>query len=157
MEEEASKNAKTFFSHLSASGEARMVRVSEKHEQKRTAVAEGFITLSGKTLELLKARAIPKGDVLTLAKVASIMAAKKTAELIPLAHPIGLSFADTTFEIEEKGIRVVSTAESVAKTGVEMEALVMVAIAVLTLYDMCKAVDQSMVIGPIKLLEKKKA
>ncbi|QSR88071.1 cyclic pyranopterin monophosphate synthase MoaC [Methylacidiphilum caldifontis] len=156
MELDYTKNEEPHFSHLSSSGEARMVKVSEKPEQKRTAIAEGFIALSQRTLELLKAKAIPKGDVLTVSKIASIMAAKKTAEFIPLAHPIGLTFADTTFEIEDKGIKVVATAESVSKTGVELEALVMVSIALLTLYDMCKAVDKSMIIGPIKLVEKKK-
>ncbi|CAI9084458.1 cyclic pyranopterin monophosphate synthase MoaC [Candidatus Methylacidiphilum fumarolicum] len=156
MELASQESRESSFSHLSPSGEARMVNVTDKAVQKRMAIAEGFITLSQETIGLLQAKAMPKGDVLTVAKIASIMAAKKTGELIPLAHTIGLSYADTHFEIEETGIRVVARAESVAKTGVEMEALVMVSVALLTLYDMCKAVDKSMVIGQIRLIEKKK-
>ena len=142
------------FSHLDASGGAKMVDVSAKPDQQRTAVAEGRLTCSPKTIELLRARALPKGDVLTVAKIAGIQAAKNTAQLIPLCHPLALSHVDVEFAVESDGIAIRATARLTGKTGVEMEALTAVSVAALTLYDMCKAVEKGITIGNIRLLEK---
>ena len=142
------------FSHLDASGTARMVDVGGKPVQRRLAVAGGFIACAPETMRALTDRAIPKGDVLTVARVAAIQAAKMTDRLIPLCHGLPLDKVDVEFELKENGVEIRATSATSAKTGVEMEALTAVAVAALTIYDMCKAVDKGMVIGEIKLLEK---
>ncbi len=144
------------FSHLDADGTARMVDVGGKPVQRRTAVASGFIELTSSTVEALKNAAIPKGDVLTVARIAAIQAAKKTDSLIPLCHQLPLERVDVQFKIQERGVLICSTVVTSAKTGVEMEALTAVSIAALTIFDMCKAVDKSMIIGAIRVDEKTK-
>ena len=144
------------FSHLDPAGGARMVDVGAKPVQQRTAVAEGRLTCAAKTIELLRARALPKGDVLTVAKIAGIQAAKNTAQLIPLCHPLALSHVDVEFAVEADGVAIRATAKLSGQTGVEMEALTAVSVAALTLYDMCKAVDKTMTIGGIRVVEKTK-
>lgn len=144
------------FSHLDAAGGARMVDVGAKPDQRRAAVAEGRLACAPQTIALLRARALPKGDVLTVAKLAGIQAAKATAQLIPLCHPLALSHIDVEFAVGDDGIGIRATARLTGKTGVEMEALTAVAVAALTLYDMCKAVDKSMSIGGIRVVEKTK-
>jgi cyclic pyranopterin monophosphate synthase len=145
------------FSHLDPTGGARMVDVGGKPDQQRQAVAEGRLTCSPKTIELLRAQALPKGDVLTVAQIAGIQAAKSTATLIPLCHPLALSQVEVVFTVEDDGIVIRSTARLTGKTGVEMEALTAVSVAALTLYDMCKAVDKTMSIGGIHVVEKTKS
>jgi len=144
------------FSHLDADGTARMVDVSGKPVQRRTAVASGFIELAATTIEALKNSALPKGDVLTVARIAAIQAAKQTASLIPLCHQLPLERVDVQFEVQARGVLIRSTVVTSSKTGVEMEALTAVSIAALTIFDMCKAVDKSMVIGAIRVDEKTK-
>ncbi len=144
-------------SHVAADGGARMVDVGAKPDQSRRAVAEGRLTCAPATIKLLKAQALPKGDVLTVAKIAGIQAAKNTAQLIPLCHPLALSHVDVAFKVERDGIVIRATAALTGKTGVEMEALTAVSVAALTLYDMCKAVDKGMSIGGIRVVEKTKA
>jgi len=144
------------FSHLDPAGGARMVDVGAKPDQQRQAVAEGRLTCAPKTIELLRARALPKGDVLTVAKIAGIQAAKSTAQLIPLCHPLALSHVDLEFTVEPDGVTIRATTRLTGKTGVEMEALTAVSVAALTLYDMCKAVDKGMSIGGIRVVEKTK-
>jgi cyclic pyranopterin phosphate synthase len=131
-----------------------MVNVGAKPDQQRTATAVGRLTCSPQTIKLLKARALPKGDVLTVAKIAGIQAAKATAQLIPLCHPLALSHVDVEFTVEKDGIALRATAALTGKTGVEMEALTAVSVAALTLYDMCKAVDKGMAIEGIRVVEK---
>ena len=143
-------------SHTDDKGKARMVDVGAKPLQKRTAKAEGRIRLSAGTLQLIHENQIKKGDVLTLAEIAGIQAAKKTSELIPLCHPLQLTKVSVNTEVVKDGILVSGEASCVGQTGVEMEALTAVHIALLTIYDMCKAVDKEMVIGDIRLLEKTK-
>lgn len=152
------------FSHLDEKGNARMVDVSEKSATQREARAMARIRLKRETIDLLLEKALPKGDVLTVAKIAGIMAAKRTSELIPLCHPLNITHADITFRVlptvtsppsEESLIEIESSVKVVGITGVEMEALVAVSVAALTIYDMCKAVDKGMVITDIMLLEKK--
>jgi len=133
-----------------------MVDVGAKPDQKRVAVAVGRLTCDPKTIELLRAQALPKGDVLTVAKIAGIQAAKSTAQLIPLCHPLALSHVDVEFTVEAGGVAIRATAALTGKTGVEMEALAAVSVAALTLYDMCKAVDKGMSIGGIQVVEKTK-
>ncbi|MBI2815223.1 MAG: cyclic pyranopterin monophosphate synthase MoaC [Opitutae bacterium] len=145
------------FSHLDATGGASMVDVGAKPDSHRTAVAEGRLTCSLKTIAQLRARALPKGDVLTVAQIAGIQAAKATSALIPLCHPLALTSVDVGFTVEADGIVVRATVRATGKTGVEMEALTAVSVAALTLYDMCKAVDQAMSIGGIRVVEKRKA
>ena len=145
------------FSHLSAGGEARMVNVGAKPVQHRRAVAIGRLVCQPATLRALKARALPKGDVLTVAQVAGIQAAKRTAELIPLCHPLGLEHVEVSFRVRRDAIEITCAAETRARTGVEMEALTGVSVAALTLYDMCKAVDRTMRIEGILVVEKVKA
>ncbi len=142
------------FSHLDADGNARMVNVTEKKIQKRKAIAQGIIYMNEGTIEQIKKLQISKGDVLNVAKIAGIHAAKQTSFLIPLCHNININFADIEFEITENCIIVKSTIECDAKTGVEMEALTAVSVALLTIYDMCKAVDKKMKISEICLVEK---
>ena len=133
-----------------------MVDVGEKPDSLRIAKARGHIRLAGETLVLIRDNEIKKGDVLTLAEVAGIQAAKKTGELIPLCHPLALTKIEVQATMEEDGVLVESEVRCVGQTGVEMEALTAVSMALLTVYDMCKAVDKTMKIGEIELLEKTK-
>jgi cyclic pyranopterin phosphate synthase len=144
------------FSHLDREGAARMVDVGEKTVVRRTAVAAGSIRMSPRTVELLREQALPKGDALNTARIAGVMAAKRTPDLIPLCHGLNLTSVSVEFEVGEEKIEIVATARASDRTGVEMEALTAVSVAALTIYDMCKAVDKGMVIGEIKLLEKTK-
>ena len=144
------------FSHLDATGNARMVDVGGKPVQRRTAIAAGEIHCQPETLRLLKKQALPKGDVLATARLAGIMAAKRTAEWIPLCHTLPLDSLAVEFTVKKNRILIQATAVTHAKTGVEMEALTAVAAAALTLYDMMKAVDKSMSVQAIRLLEKTK-
>lgn len=148
--------AGTGFSHLDAEGQARMVNVGAKPVQRRRAVAEGRLLCAPATIRALKARALPKGDVLTVAQVAGIQAAKRTADLIPLCHPLPLCHVEVSFRVLRNAIVIHCTAETAAQTGVEMEALTGVSVAALTLYDMCKAVDKAMRLEGIHLVEKTK-
>jgi cyclic pyranopterin monophosphate synthase len=143
-------------SHLNEKGEARMVDVSAKEVTSRTARAEGFVAMAPKTLELILEGKAPKGDVLATARIAGIMAAKRTAELIPLCHPLPLSQVTVEFHPsrDPSGLRVEAVAKVDGKTGVEMEALTAVSIACLTIYDMCKAADRAMSFSFIRLVEK---
>lgn len=146
-------------SHLNRRGEASMVDVSAKPVVQREAVASGTIHVSSATLKLIQSDSIAKGNVLAAARLAGIMAAKKTGELIPLCHPLAISHCEVTFTIPKSHDRIVITASAkiAAQTGVEMEALTAVSIAALTIYDMCKAVDKKMRITDVLLLSKKKA
>jgi len=144
----------TPFSHLKDDGRAHMVEVGAKPLQKRRAVAEGALVCAEETIQKLRAHALPKGDVLTVAQIAGIQAAKRTADLIPLCHPLPLDAVNVAFTIEAARIVVRATVETTARTGVEMEALTAVSVAALTLYDMCKAVDKSMRIEGIRVVEK---
>jgi cyclic pyranopterin phosphate synthase len=143
-------------SHLDDSGAARMVDVGQKPDTERVAVAGGEVVMQADTLRLIREGAIKKGDVLMVARLAGIMAAKRTAELIPLCHPLPLTHIDVALTLDEAASRVViqASARTVGKTGVEMEALTAVSVAALTLYDMAKAVDRGMHIQNIRLLEK---
>jgi cyclic pyranopterin phosphate synthase len=143
-------------SHLNEAGEARMVDVSSKAVTERSAVAEGFVAMAPETLDLILSGKAPKGDVLATARIAGIMGAKRTHELIPLCHPLPLTQVTVEFtpSRDPAGIRVEATAKVEAKTGVEMEALTAVTVACLTLYDMCKAVDRAMSFSGIRLVEK---
>jgi cyclic pyranopterin monophosphate synthase len=133
-----------------------MVNVGEKPVIRRTATAAGRIVLAPQTVELLHQRALPKGDALNTARIAGVMAAKRTPDLIPLCHGIKLTSVDVDFEVEEAGINITATARAGDRTGVEMEALTAVSVAALTVYDMCKAVDKEMEIGGIRLVQKTK-
>jgi cyclic pyranopterin phosphate synthase len=143
-------------SHLNEDGEARMVDVSAKEVTSRTARAEGFVSMTSKTLDLILSGTAPKGDVLATARIAGIMAAKRTAELIPLCHPLPLTEVTVDFEPsrDPPRLRVEASAKVDAKTGVEMEALTAVSIACLTIYDMVKAVDRAMSFSDIRVVEK---
>jgi len=144
--------------HIDANGEARMVDVSAKPVQEREAMARGEICLAKATLDAIESGQATKGNVLATARLAGIMAAKKTADLIPLCHPLPITHAEVNFEIPESRDRIVITATSriSAKTGVEMEALTAVSTAALTIYDMCKAIDKEMQITDIKVTSKTK-
>jgi cyclic pyranopterin phosphate synthase len=142
--------------HIAADGRAQMVDVSAKPLSARTAVAEGRITLAKETVALIRKNEIAKGDVIATARLAGIQAAKRTAHLIPLCHTIPLSDVKIEIELPKNGAAVRCTARTVAQTGVEMEALTGVSVALLTIYDMCKAVDKGMVIGDVRLLSKSK-
>jgi cyclic pyranopterin phosphate synthase len=142
------------FSHVDESGKANMVDVSKKPVQLRTARAEGSIKLSAETVELVSQNLMKKGDVLAVARIAGIQAAKETSRLIPLCHPLMLSKVAVDCELNEKGVSITSTVITAGQTGVEMEALTAVSVALLTVYDMCKAVDKNMWIGEIRLIEK---
>jgi cyclic pyranopterin phosphate synthase len=144
------------FSHLDEDGAARMVDVGGKAVIRRTAIAAGNLRMSPKTVGLLREKALPKGDALNTATIAGVMAAKRTPELIPLCHGLNLTSIDLEFAVKDEGVEILATARASDRTGVEMEALTAVSVAALTLYDMCKAVDQGMVIGEIRLLEKTK-
>ncbi len=140
--------------HLDESGTARMVDVGAKPDTARRAVAGGFIRMSAEVRSAIESGDAPKGDVLGTARIAAIMAAKRTAEIIPLCHPLGLDAVDVDFSLEEAGVRVTASASLTGKTGVEMEAMVATSTALLTIYDMAKALDKGMVIEEIRLLEK---
>jgi cyclic pyranopterin monophosphate synthase len=144
------------FSHLNRKGEAHMVDITHKDEQVRTAIASGKIYLQSQTLELIKTGTVAKGDIFPVARIAGIQAAKSTSGMIPLCHQLKLTKVSVDFYTDTDGIRTEAMAKCTGKTGVEMEALTAVSVALLTIYDMCKAVDKSMVMGEIKLLEKKK-
>jgi cyclic pyranopterin phosphate synthase len=141
--------------HLDADGAARMVDVGDKPATARVAVAEGRIRMGAATLDAVRAGLVKKGDVLGVARVAGIMAAKRTAELIPLCHPLPLSAVELDLALEEDGIRVTARASTTGQTGVEMEALTAVSVALLTLYDMAKALEKGMAIEGVRLLEKR--
>ena len=142
--------------HFNTAGDAHMVDVGDKPESRRLARAEGRIRMQADTLALISEGRHAKGDVLGVARVAGIMAAKRTAELVPLCHPLPLARdeVELTPRPEERAVHCVVTAETVARTGVEMEALTAVQVALLTVYDMCKAVDRGMTIDGVRLLEK---
>jgi cyclic pyranopterin phosphate synthase len=146
----------TRLSHFNDAGEARMVDISPKEVTSRAARAEGFVSMSPKTLDLILGGNTPKGDVLATARIAGIMAAKRTAELIPLCHPLPLTEVTVDFEPsrDPPGLKVEASAKVDAKTGVEMEALTAVSIACLTIYDMVKAVDRAMSFSGLRLVEK---
>ncbi len=144
-------------SHVDEKGRAKMVDVGAKTPQFRRARAAGTIELAAATRELIRGNQMKKGDVLTVAQIAGIQAAKKTSELIPLCHPLVLDSIDVTLVLCEEGVSVTSEVSCRGRTGVEMEALTAVAVALLTVYDMCKAVDKEMKIGNIVLLEKVKS
>ncbi len=142
------------FSHLAADGAARMVNVGAKPVQHRRAVAAGKLICQPATIRALKKNALPKGNVLTVAQIAGIQAAKRTSDLIPLCHPLALNHVKISFKVRRDAVEIFCTAETSAQTGVEMEALTGVAMAALTLYDMCKAVDKTMRIEDIRVVEK---
>jgi cyclic pyranopterin phosphate synthase len=142
--------------HIAADGRAQMVDVSAKPVSARSAVAEGRIALAKETVALIRKNEIAKGDVIATARLAGIQAAKRTAHLIPLCHTIPLSEVKIEIELSKQGATVTGTARTVAQTGVEMEALTGVSVALLTIYDMCKAVDKEMEIDSVRLLEKTK-
>jgi cyclic pyranopterin phosphate synthase len=143
-------------SHLDETGKVRMVDVGQKPDTERTAIAKGEVVMRSDTLELIRAGAIKKGDVLSVAQVAGIMAAKRTAELIPLCHPLPLTQVNVEIDLDPTlpGVQITAIARTVGKTGVEMEALTAVSIAALTVYDMAKAVEKTMHIQNIRLVEK---
>ncbi len=144
------------FSHLDASGSARMVNTVAKPMQRRRAVAVGRLVCQPATIRALRRYALPKGDVLTVAQIAGIQAAKRTSDLIPLCHPLPLGHVRVSFHLRRAAIEVECVAETAAQTGVEMEALTGVSVAALTLYDMCKAVDKTMCLEGVRLLKKTK-
>ena len=154
----AKKTAPTKLTHLDAKGAARMVDVGTKPDTDRRAIARGLLRVSPETLALVREGKTKKGDVIAAARIAGIMAAKKTSELIPLCHPLPLSHCEVNFEIPRRQDCIVITASAkiAAQTGVEMEALTAVSVAALTIYDMCKAVDKGMRITSIKLISKTK-
>ena len=141
--------------HLDAQGKARMVDVGSKAETQRVAVAEGLIAMSAAALAAIRDGAVPKGDVLAAARIAGIMAAKKTAELIPLCHPLALNAVTVDFAVEAGAVKVTASASLTGRTGVEMEALTAASVALLTIYDMVKALDKGMIISGLRLLEKR--
>jgi cyclic pyranopterin phosphate synthase len=149
-------NMGNVLSHVDGAGKAKMVDVSGKSRVRRTARAAGRIDLAPATAELVRANALGKGDVLAAARIAGIMAAKRTSELIPLCHNIEIEHVAVELELVSDGVEISATATCTDKTGIEMEALTAVSIAALTVYDMCKAVDKSMVVREIRLLEKTK-
>ena len=142
--------------HTDDQGKASMVDVGAKPDQERMARARGFIRLSAETVRLIRENGIKKGDVLIVAEIAGIQAGKKTSELIPLCHPLLITKMDVKAVLREDGVEVNSLARCTGKTGIEMEALTAVSIALLTIYDMCKAVDKGMVIHDVELTEKTK-
>ena len=149
-------NANQPLTHFDKIGQAHMVDVGDKAHTKRIAIASGKISMLAATLKLILQGDSKKGDVLGIARIAAIQGSKRTADLIPLCHPISLTRVAVTFEIDEKhtSITCTVTTETTGQTGVEMEALTAVSVGLLTIYDMCKAVDRGMTIGEIKLLEK---
>ena len=143
-------------SHLDETGSAHMVDVGHKPDTERVAVAAGEVHMRSETLALIRAGQIKKGDVLTVAQIAGVMAAKKTSELIPLCHPLPLSHIDVRCELRDDlpGVAITATVRTTGKTGVEMEALTAVSVAALTIYDMAKAVEKTMQITNVRLVEK---
>ena len=144
------------FSHLDEEGAARMVDVGGKAVIRRTATAAGRVKMSPETVQLLREKALPKGDALNTARIAGIMAAKRTPDLIPLCHGLNLTSIDLEFTVGNEEVEILAVARASDRTGVEMEALTAVSVAALTIYDMCKAVDKGMVIGDVRLLDKTK-
>ena len=144
------------FTHFDEKGNARMVDVSEKEITHRVALAEGTIAVSREVMDAIKERKVKKGDVLTVSQVAGIMGTKRTPDLIPMCHPLSLTNAEVTFEVDEDACEIKALCRAVTdgKTGVEMEALTGVSTALLTIYDMCKAIDKRMVMKEIHLVEK---
>ena len=140
--------------HLDSKGRSRMVDVTDKVQTQRIARAEAMVEMEPATVKLLRDNKLPKGNALEVARIAGIQAAKQTSSLIPLCHPLPLTHVDVSIEIIRTGARIESTATTKAETGVEMEALMAATLAALTLYDMCKAVEKGISIGPIRLLEK---
>ncbi len=143
-------------SHTDSEGKARMVDVGHKDQQLRIAIAEGHIVLNQETIVLIKQNNMKKGDVLTVAEIAGIQAAKRTSDLIPLCHPLLMNKVKITALIDGTGVKVVGEVRCIGQTGVEMEALTGVSVALLTIYDMCKAVDKHMLIENVRLIEKTK-
>lgn len=141
--------------HLDEQGKARMVDVGGKAETARVAIASGRIRMSSAALSAIRDGDVPKGDVLAAARIAGIMAAKKTAELIPLCHPLALDSVTLDFSVEENGVLATATAALTGKTGVEMEAMTATSVALLTIYDMAKALDKGMIIESVRLIEKR--
>ena len=148
------KLKKQALSHVDDLGKANMVDVSAKPAQLRTAMASGHICLRNETLDLIRENRMKKGDVLTIATIAGIQGAKRTSELIPLCHPLAITKIDVKATLDKSGVQMESLARCTGQTGIEMEALTAVSIALLTIYDMCKAVDKAMVIDEIKLVQK---
>jgi len=144
-------------SHLDKEGKAKMVDITRKPSTRREAVARGYVTMNPETLKLILDKKIPKGDVFGVARIAGIMAAKKTSELIPMCHPLDITAVDIQFnpDLSKHRIEIESRVSIVGRTGVEMEALTAVSGAALALYDMCKAIDKKMVISEIMLMEKR--
>ena len=142
------------FSHLDEQGKAKMVDVSGKDATERIAIACGFIGIQPDVIHMITDKKMPKGDVLATARIAGIMAAKRTHELIPMCHPLALDYVSVDFEIEKDHIKIIATVKVTGKTGVEMESLTAVSVAALTIYDMCKSMDKSMTISQIQLEEK---
>lgn len=142
--------------HISQSGEARMVDIGHKPNQQRIAQATGSITLQPETIHLIQQGAMKKGDVLAVARIAGIQAAKKTSEIIPLCHPLPLTHISVEIDENDTGLTAICTAKTMGKTGVEMEALTGVSAALLTIYDMCKGVDKEMKMGNISVTKKSK-
>jgi len=155
MSKPRAKAPKTALSHVDPRGRVRMVDVGPKAETAREALAAGEIQMSAEALRLIRARAVKKGDPLQTARLAGIMAAKRTADLIPLCHPLALTNVDVDLEELPGGYRITARVSTIGRTGVEMEALTAVSVAALTLYDMLKAVDRGMVIGKIRVTEKR--
>jgi cyclic pyranopterin monophosphate synthase len=147
--------ARPRLSHVDARGRVKMVDVSAKAETAREAVASGVVRMSAAARRAIRTRKVAKGDPLQTARLAGIMAAKRTSEIVPLCHPLPLTHVDVEFTADSRGYTIVGRAATLGRTGVEMEALVAVAAAALTLYDMLKAVDRAMTIGPIVLREKR--
>jgi len=150
------RGATSGLTHLDDEGRARMVNVGEKPSTRRTAVAEGSVQMSAEAFRLVMDRAVEKGDVLAVAELAGVMAAKKTGELVPLCHPLALDVVTVEARLDESlpGVRISASASLTGRTGVEMEALTAVSVACLTVYDMVKSVDRSMVIDEIRLVSK---
>ena len=146
--------SKKKLSHVDKSGRASMVDISEKAEVARFARAEGFIRLKKETVGMIRENSMKKGEVLSIAEFAGIQGAKNTAQLIPLCHPLRLTHVSVQANLQEDGVMVTASVKTHGPTGVEMEALTAVSIALLTVYDMCKAVDQNMEMGPVRLIEK---
>lgn len=145
------------FTHIDSEGKARMVDVSEKTASMREAIARGFVDMQPDTVRLILERNIPKGDVVATARIAGIMAAKKTGDLIPMCHPLNLTSVAVEITVDEEmnRVNIEAMVKTVGQTGVEMEALTAVSVAALTIYDMCKAVDKDMAISGIVLVEKR--
>lgn len=148
------RRASRSLTHVDSKGKARMVDVTSKKPTSREATAEAFVVMSEETLSAVRKNEVEKGDVVGVARLAGIMAAKRTHELIPLCHPLALTSIDVEVEVESKGLRVRSTVRTTDRTGVEMEALTAASIAALTIYDMCKALDRSIAIERVRLLAK---